>query len=432
MRRITPRVLVAAAALTAAVLCQGGLAGASASAATVKSTLQANPGFETVTAGTPACWNLAGGGAKSAVLASGDPRTGKAAGKVTGKPADKAADSSALELVSGRDAACRTPMTKGRLTAIGVWYQSTAPVRLVGDALLSSGSWTRFAVSAPFSATSTWTRAEFITPATPTGTVAVSIGVATTADVRLAVDDATLYDAGVPNPQAGRALFTAVMPGSGLISNEYAFYNPGHADAVKSPTWEMTSGSLFASGGAGWTGKVDGKRPDAASAKATDSAVFRLRTTDQSFRDVQVGLQVKIVKQTSTTRTPVSDWDGVHIWLRYQNLHHLYAVSVARRDGAVVIKKKCSGTDGGDDSYYSLSKETLGYPITPGAWRPVAAAARTNPDGSVTLTLSVNGTAVASATDAGTGCAPITAAGAMGLRGDNSEFLFSGMSATGL
>jgi hypothetical protein len=32
----------------------------------------------------------------------------------------------------------------------------------------------------------------------------------------------------------------------GLITNEYAYWNPTHSDAVISPDWEMTSGSPFA------------------------------------------------------------------------------------------------------------------------------------------------------------------------------------------
>ena len=41
---------------------------------------------------------------------------------------------------------------------------------------------------------------------------------------------------------------------NGLITNEFAYYNPHSAAARVSPVWIATSGSLFARDQAGWTG----------------------------------------------------------------------------------------------------------------------------------------------------------------------------------
>ena len=55
---------------------------------------------------------------------------------------------------------------------------------------------------------------------------------------------------------------------------------------------------------------------------------------------------------------------------------------------------------------------------------------RNNADGSVTIAAYINGVLVKSVTDAGTGCAPITAPGATGIRGDNAEFTFDNFTVT--
>src|SRR6185295_20003970 len=79
----------------------------------------------------------------------------------------------------------------------------------------------------------------------------------------------------------------------GLITNEYAYWNKSAADAVRSPEWELTSGSLFARGGAAWTGVPDDKTPDPRSSRATNSAVFRLTTKRSGFGDVAVSFFVR-------------------------------------------------------------------------------------------------------------------------------------------
>src|SRR5262249_6964749 len=74
---------------------------------------------------------------------------------------------------------------------------------------------------------------------------------------------------------------------SGLVTNEYAYWNPG--SGVDSPRWELTSGTLFSRGGRGWTGIPDaGCDPNVGSSNCTDSAVFRLTSKRYDFCDVTV------------------------------------------------------------------------------------------------------------------------------------------------
>lgn len=228
-----------------------------------------------------------------------------------------------------------------------------------------------------------------------------------------------------PAPAPGSALFREEFGyPDGLITNEYATWNSGNADARVSPIWEMTSGSLFAQNGTGWTGKPDGcssSSPDSEPCTASD--VFRLNTKRHDFGNVTVSLDLRENGLTSSSRTPAVDWDGVHVWLHYQSEYKLYYASFNRRDGHVVIKKKCEGGSENGGTYYELGPgEASGYPIPFGTWQHLAASIQDNADGSVTITMFRDGTKLLSATDNGTGCAPITNAGSVGVRGDNADF----------
>jgi hypothetical protein len=229
-----------------------------------------------------------------------------------------------------------------------------------------------------------------------------------------------------PSPLASDVLFAPTFPAKDqLITNEYAFWNPSSPDAVRSADWDMTSGSLFSQSGYGWTGKTDRLDPGAKSMLGTNSAVFRLNTRRSDFGDVRVRFTTKILKVDDNPATFPVAWDGIHIWLRYQSEYSLYYASVARRDGGVLIKKKCPGGFSNGGTYYSLTPENMSYPIVLGKWRDVGATAVNYPDGSVRITLLVNGNFVVGVNDKGVGCPAIRTPGSVGIRGDNAEFLFS-------
>jgi hypothetical protein len=75
---------------------------------------------------------------------------------------------------------------------------------------------------------------------------------------------------------------------NGLVTNEFAYFNAGHPAAVRSPTWIVTSGSLFAHDNTGWTGVPDRGLTGPRSASATDSSVFRAVTRRSDFQNVTV------------------------------------------------------------------------------------------------------------------------------------------------
>lgn len=218
----------------------------------------------------------------------------------------------------------------------------------------------------------------------------------------------------------------------GLITNEWEYTHPTSPAAAASPDWQMTSGSLFASAGAGWTGLPDRTAPDSGSTNGNDSAVFRLITRRADFYESEVTFRLLNQSLTAWPTSPATAWDGFHIQLRYVSQYNLYAVSVNRRDGTVIIKKKVPGGPSNDGTYYNIGAYR-NYPVPYGAWQAVRVTIRDNPDGSVALQLFVDGIPVASGLDDGSlGGPPIRQAGRIGVRGDNCEFRFDDFTVTAL
>jgi hypothetical protein len=236
-----------------------------------------------------------------------------------------------------------------------------------------------------------------------------------------------------PEPSGGGALLqdTFSYP-DGLVTNEYSHWNPTSSSATKSGIWEMTSGSLFAQNGTGWTGVPDGCSTSSTySSPCTASDVFRLNSVEHDFGNVTVSLDLLNNYLTSSSRTPAEAWDGIHVWLHYQSEYNLYYASFNRRDGRIVIKKKCLGGSENGGTYYELGQgEVAGYGIPFGVWQHLAASIQDNSDGSVTIAMYRGGTKLLSATDTGLGCAPITAPGGVGIRGDNDNFNFDNFTVT--
>lgn len=224
-----------------------------------------------------------------------------------------------------------------------------------------------------------------------------------------------------PGPAPDEVLWHPPVPaGRQLLSNELAYRHPDAPGAHLSPDWIVTSGSLFADGGALWSGPVDGGSPDAASRTATGSAVLRAVSVPESFGDVRVTLGLDVAGLTTTERTGERAYDGVHLFLRYTSPDSLYAVTLCRRDGTTAVKRKEPGTSSDDGFYTTLAQVRMPCPI--GHWQDYAVSVRDEPGG-VRLTLSTGGRVVVSVLDDGQGgAAPLRGPGRVGLRGDNASF----------
>ncbi len=202
----------------------------------------------------------------------------------------------------------------------------------------------------------------------------------------------------------------------GLVTNEFAYHNAADPRAVLSPSWWVTSGSLFRQQGTGWTGRVDDRTPDPASATGTHSSTFRL-VSRRSFGNAQLALRLRVDAYTSGSDDVT--WSGVHLFLRYRDEYTLYAVSVGRRDGVLSVKKKVAGGDSNNGTYFVLAERRAAQ-LSPG-WHDVRARV-VDESGGVTITLEVDGVPRLTARDAGVGGPPLTGEGRVGVRGDNTEF----------
>ena len=385
------------------------------------STVVANQSFELRSNGRPVCWQLGGTGTSRGTLTSvTGGRTGVYAGRVNVISGFLSGNRKLL--TSQRDPRCWIPAQSGLSYRLGVYYQATAPLRPVAYYRSATGSWVYWVGGAVLPATRTWRVAQIMTPPLPSGATSISFGTSMASHGSMTLDDGWAFAADADT--GDRSTFSSRFDGpDGLITNEYAEWNPNSTDARVSPDWRMTSGSLFSRNGAAYSGKPDDIGPDATSTDGTNSAVFRLRTRRFDFQDTRVTTRLKVDRLTSTDSTPAVAWDGIHIFLRYKSQYQLYYASVARRDGRLVIKKKCLGGSTNGGTYYSLTSAVGGHDIPFGSWRNVMASVRDNSDGTVTLSMQMDGATVTTV-DKGVGCAPLRGPGAVGIRGDNAEFQF--------
>ena len=227
--------------------------------------------------------------------------------------------------------------------------------------------------------------------------------------------------AGVREPPEDDTLFADGFDGpDGLLTNEYAEANATDAASRNAFGWLVTSGSLFRRGGAAWTGRPDNGTVSPDSSGANDSAVFRLVTRRRDFGDVSVRFSLVNDGLVTTDRTPARDYDGAHVFLRYQRETSLYVASANRRDDTVVIKKKCPGGPSNGGTYYTLG-EFADHEVAYGEWQHIEATVQNSADGTVTIDLAIDGATVVHAIDDGVGCATIRQPGRVGIRGDNAE-----------
>ncbi len=227
-------------------------------------------------------------------------------------------------------------------------------------------------------------------------------------------------DVGTAPASGSVLLFDSFGAQDGLVTNEYAYFNPSDPAAVQSSTWQVASGSLFASGGQAWTGVPDDGTPNPGSTNATGSSTFRLLTRRSNFGDVTVSFMLQNVGLGASATTPAAAGDGVGIVLRWQGPGSQYRVAANRRDGTVAIQK--AAPSGTTTAWTSLAAARYAVPY--GSLQAVQASARNDPDGSVILELAIGGQTIVRAVDDGVGGPPLRNPGKTGLAGDNDELKF--------
>jgi hypothetical protein len=227
-------------------------------------------------------------------------------------------------------------------------------------------------------------------------------------------------------PVLGPVLLSPSFPrGTGLITNDFAYFNPDDRRAVRSPIWLVTSGSLFARNGAAWTGRPDSVRPNARSTNGTGSATFRVVTRPRDFENVAVSFDLLTRRLLGRDVGAIHNWDGVHVFLHYRSQHSLYVVTLVRRDGLDVVKKKRPGGSANGGTYITLGSPTPERPAF-GRWQHFLVTIRTLPQsGTVSIAAYLDNRRLLSVVDKGRGGSPLNDPGAVGIRGDNADFEFA-------
>lgn len=231
----------------------------------------------------------------------------------------------------------------------------------------------------------------------------------------------------------------------GLITNEYAHWNPSDPNAKLNNDWEMSSGSFFAQRGTGWTGVPDSCESDPKSATCTNSNIFRLNTKRVFSGNTKVSFAIRYNKDihNANCESTGTCWYGTHIWLRHVDQFNLYSASIQRADGMVIIKRKVPCGSDNSGTYFPLSSYTPNdWQV--GTWKNYSATIANNTDGSVVIKLfdddrsstvpvatgvdkgGINPNWISSCTTPGHSTSgaytPITQGGSVGLRGDYSNF----------
>ena len=221
-------------------------------------------------------------------------------------------------------------------------------------------------------------------------------------------------------PDGDALLFDDFTGADGVITNHYAFWSPDDETAFRDDIWEMESGCALRRDNTLWTGVPTSGLPNKTCSNGSGSEVFRL-WTKRSFTNVNVTFSLRNNGFVSGAEGERS-WDGIKIWLRRQGgtgSVGLYTAEVNRRQGNLMIQKKCAGSD----TYHILSQgRPEGSDASIGEWEKVGGSIRNEPDGTVRITLMRHGQTVLEATDSGVGCAPYTTAGRVGIRGDYTNF----------
>jgi hypothetical protein len=183
---------------------------------------------------------------------------------------------------------------------------------------------------------------------------------------------------------------------------------------------------------------LDSSSADKYSEAHTHSNKMRFWTKASGYGNVRLEAGIK---PTGWGAEAPSTWGGFKFYLRREKGitdSPFYTAEPYIKDGHAYIQKKCLGDTGGGNystggTYYLLaSKSSLNVPL--GSWHKIAATARTNSDGSVTIQLFRDGALVLEALDRGvrsdgTGCAPLTG-GHVGFRSDFLQYYLDDFAVT--
>jgi hypothetical protein len=209
----------------------------------------------------------------------------------------------------------------------------------------------------------------------------------------------------------------------GVITNHYAYFAPAYADAHRSPDWEMESGCALRDGSRLWTGVPTTNLPNKECSNGSGSAYFRLWTKRADFENVAVSFSLHVNRYMTRGKS----WDGVKIYLRRQDGDNFYTAEVNRREGNVIIQRKCDGR-------YELlgGVRSAATPARMGEWEYVAGTAMNVRDDEVRIQVIRGDEVVLEAIDPAGSCDVLRRPGRIGIRGDRTDFFADALEVRGL
>lgn len=200
----------------------------------------------------------------------------------------------------------------------------------------------------------------------------------------------------------------------GIISNEFSYWHANKACPYSSPLWNITSGTLFAKNGVGYSGNPTKQTSSICNSNiATNSAVFTMDTKQNDFENVKISLDYKLGAHSISTDTGNS-YDGLHLLLGEKDTQNTYTVSLFRWDSVAVIKKKVAG------NYFNLANEKTTQSNSLNTWHHADIYFTTN-DTSVKIEENIDGNTTVSSIDKNS-YGESYKNGAVGIQGNNTEF----------
>ena len=238
--------------------------------------------------------------------------------------------------------------------------------------------------------------------------------------VALAVALALSTDVGHERPLLFRDTFDGQ---DGIITNHHAYFAPAYEEAHRSPVWEVESGCALRDRNRLWTGAPTSNEPNRECSNGTGSAVFRMWTKRRDFDDVAVSFGLR-----NNGYAPEGEsWDGVKIYLRRHDGDNFYTAEVNRREGNVIIQRKCDGR-------YELLAGTRSAATAAlhREWEDVGGTVTNLSDDAVRIQVVRGDGVVLEAVDPAGTCDVLRDPGRIGIRGDRTDFHVDGVEVRGL
>ena len=142
--------------------------------------------------GTPDCWQRGGFGTNSFTWTRTTDAHGGSWAQQVRITSISSGDRKLINLQDG--GSCAPPATTGHHYRVSAWYKATTSVRFKAYYRNTSGGWDFWTQGPLLPATSTYTRAEWTTPAAPSAAKALSLGMSLDLVGTLTMDDFSLTD----------------------------------------------------------------------------------------------------------------------------------------------------------------------------------------------------------------------------------------------